>query len=72
MRTSELPEICTPEQVADYLGVSRNTIYRWCAERDIPSIKVRKVRRIQKCTLLKWIDDQERESCGISEKGAMN
>lgn len=59
MNTFDLPEICTPEQVADYLGVSRNTIYRWCAEGDIPSIKVRKVRRIKKSSLMKWLEDRE-------------
>lgn len=59
MNTFDLPEICTPEQVAEFLGVSRNTIYRWCAEGDIPSIKVRKVRRIKKSSLMKWLEDRE-------------
>ncbi|QUL57527.1 helix-turn-helix domain-containing protein [Paenibacillus tritici] len=63
MRFEDLPEICTPDQVADYLGVTRNTVYRWCKEGDIPSIKVRKVRRIQKSTLIDWIAKQERASC---------
>ncbi|MEK3699306.1 MULTISPECIES: helix-turn-helix domain-containing protein [unclassified Paenibacillus] len=63
MRSEDLPEICTPEQVADYLGVTRNTVYRWCKEGDIPSIKVRKVRRIQKSTLIDWIEKQEKASC---------
>lgn len=62
MNTLDLPEICTPEQVADYLGVSRNTIYRWCAEGDIPSIKVRKVRRIKKSSLMKWLEDRENDA----------
>ncbi|KAA1181068.1 helix-turn-helix domain-containing protein [Paenibacillus sp. B2(2019)] len=59
--------MCKPEEVAEYLGVTRNTIYRWCNEGDIPSIKVRKVRRIQKSTLLAWIEEQERASCLSSE-----
>jgi len=63
MKIADLPEICTPDQVAEYLGVTRNTIYRWCNDGDIPSIKVRKVRRIQKSTLLDWIAEQERASC---------
>lgn len=62
MSAVDLPEICTPEQVADYLGVSRNTIYRWCADGDIPSIKVRKVRRIKKSSLMKWIEKREQEA----------
>ncbi|OME07903.1 MULTISPECIES: helix-turn-helix domain-containing protein [Paenibacillus] len=63
MELTNLPEICTPEQIAEYLGVTRNTVYRWCKEGDIPSIKVRKVRRIQKSTLIHWIAEQERASC---------
>lgn len=62
MELSNLPEICTPEQVAKYLGVTRNTVYRWCGDGDIPSIKIRKVRRIQRSTLITWIAEREQAS----------
>lgn len=62
MEISSLPEICTPEQIAKYLGVARSTVYAWCASGDIPSIKIRKVRRIQKSTLQEWMAEQERAS----------
>jgi excisionase family DNA binding protein len=58
-----MPELLKPDEVAAYLGVSRNTIYRWCKSGDIESIKVRKTLRIQKSTLIDWIAEQERASC---------
>lgn len=63
LKADDLPELLKPEEVADYLGVSRNTVYRWCRSGDIESIKVRKIIRIQKSTLLHWIAEQERASC---------
>ncbi|MNC50994.1 Helix-turn-helix domain protein [compost metagenome] len=63
MNSSDLPEICTPDQVAEYIGVSRNTIYAWCNSGDLESIKIRKVRRIRKTTLLAWLDEREKASC---------
>lgn len=63
LKTSTLPEFLKPEEVAAYLGVSRNTIYRWCRSGDIESVKVRKTLRIQKSKLLHWIAEQERASC---------
>lgn len=59
----DLPDFLKPDEVAAYLGVSRNTIYRWCKAGDIESIKVRKTLLIQKSTLLDWIAEQERASC---------
>ncbi|MEK3864746.1 helix-turn-helix domain-containing protein [Paenibacillus sp. FSL R5-0636] len=63
MEIETLPEICTPEEVAEYLNVARSTIYAWCASGDLPSIKMRKVIRIRKAALLEWIAEHERASC---------
>ncbi|MEK5415851.1 helix-turn-helix domain-containing protein [Paenibacillus sp. FSL L8-0708] len=63
MEIANLPEICTPEQVAEYLSVARSTIYAWCASGELPSIKIRKVLRIRKAALLEWIAEHERASC---------
>ncbi|WP_375105306.1 helix-turn-helix domain-containing protein [Paenibacillus sp. RS8] len=59
---NKLPEFLKPDEVAAYLGVSRNTVYRWCKAGEIESVKVRKTLRIQKTTLLGWIAKQERAS----------
>lgn len=64
---NNLPNFLKPDEVATYLGVSRNTVYRWCKAGDIESVKVRKTLRIQKSTLLEWIAKQERASCASPE-----
>ncbi|WP_438498066.1 helix-turn-helix domain-containing protein [Paenibacillus sp. IHBB 3054] len=64
MESVNLPEICTPDEVADYLNVARSTVYAWCQSGDIPSIKLRKVRRIRKAALMEWIAEKERASYG--------
>ncbi|MEK5419421.1 helix-turn-helix domain-containing protein [Paenibacillus sp. FSL L8-0708] len=64
---NDLPSFLKPDEVAAYLGVSRNTVYRWCKAGDIESVKVRKTLRIQKSTLLGWIDKQEKASCVLAD-----
>jgi excisionase family DNA binding protein len=41
----ELPSLYTPNQVADYLHVSRGTIYSMISRNEIDSIKVGRNRR---------------------------
>lgn len=59
MQTDLLPDILSVKQVADYLSVSRNTVYSWTNSGDLPSFKAGNTRRIRKEALLKWIQDKE-------------
>lgn len=54
-----MPDLLTVQQAADYLGVSKNTVYSWCNSGDLPSFKVGNTRRIRKTTFLTWIDSLE-------------
>lgn len=60
IRESELPEFLKPHEVAEFLGVSRNTIYRWCKSGELEKVKVRNTLRIKKSTLLSWVTARER------------
>lgn len=64
LKLDNLPEIMSVEQVAQYLGTSRQTIYNWCGTKDIPSFKVGNTRRIRKSVMLVWIERQEKEATG--------
>lgn len=58
----DLPDMLTVQQAADFLQVSKNTMYTWCNTGELPSFKAGNTRRIRKAQLLGWLEkpDQER------------
>jgi excisionase family DNA binding protein len=57
----DLPDIISVQQVADFLGVSKNTLYSWCNTGELTSFKIGNTRRIRKSVLLNWIEQKERQ-----------
>jgi len=51
-------EILTLEEVALYLRLKPQTIYRWAQEKRIPAVKLGKEWRFRKSILDRWIDEQ--------------
>lgn len=51
-------EILTIEEVAAYLRLTPQTIYKWAQEKRIPAVKLGKEWRFRKSILDRWIDDQ--------------
>lgn len=51
-------EILTLEEVAHYLRLKPQTIYKWAQERRIPAVKLGKEWRFRKSILDRWLDDQ--------------
>jgi excisionase family DNA binding protein len=51
-------EILTLEEVARYLRLKPQTIYRWAQEKRIPAVKLGKEWRFRKSILDRWLDDQ--------------
>ena len=51
-------EILTLEEVAAYLRLTPQTIYKWAQERRIPSVKLRKEWRFRRSILDRWLDEQ--------------
>ncbi len=52
-----MQKIMTVDQVARYLGVVPDTIYRRARRGEIPAVKMGKVWRFPKATLEKWLND---------------
>ncbi|MNW46964.1 Helix-turn-helix domain protein [compost metagenome] len=54
-----LPDILTPQQVANYLGISRKKVYELCQLKQehggLSSFTIGKSRKVEKSVLLKWI-----------------
>lgn len=51
-------EILTLEEVAHYLRLKPQTIYKWAQEKRIPAVKLGKEWRFRKSVLDRWLDDQ--------------
>ena len=61
MSDTKLPqdhEILTLEEVARYLRLKPQTIYRWAQEKRIPAVKLGKEWRFRKSILDRWLDEQ--------------
>ena len=53
-------EIMTLEEVALYLRLKPQTIYKWAQEKRIPAVKLGKEWRFRKSVLDRWFDEQMR------------
>ena len=51
-------DILTLEEVAAYLRLTPQTIYKWAQEKRIPAAKLGKEWRFRKAIIDKWLDDQ--------------
>ncbi|MGH7700378.1 MAG: helix-turn-helix domain-containing protein [Gemmatimonadales bacterium] len=51
-------EILTIEEVAAYLRLTPQTIYKWAQEKRLPAVKLGKEWRFRKSILDRWLDAQ--------------
>ena len=54
----QLPQenLLTPKSLAEMLGVSLQTIYRWSSEASIPKLKIRGSIRFRPSEINKWLE----------------
>ena len=57
-----MQKVLTVDQVARYLGVVPDTIYRRARRGEIPAVKMGKIWRFPKETLDKWLNDTALEA----------
>jgi excisionase family DNA binding protein len=50
-------EVLSPDQLAEYLGCGRTTVYELLRERRIPSFTVGRLRRIRRCDVERYVSD---------------
>lgn len=59
LKLEQLPDILTPQLVADYTGVSRRRIYEFCQHGELKSFTIGTSRKIRKSSLIAWLAQQE-------------
>lgn len=52
----------TTKEVAEYLGVSVDSIYKMVREKEIPHFRVRRTILFSKKAIDSWVEQQEQES----------
>ncbi len=45
------------DEIADYLGIKRDTVYKWIAEKDMPANKIGRLWKFKKDEVDGWIRD---------------
>ncbi|WP_059050026.1 helix-turn-helix domain-containing protein [Paenibacillus senegalimassiliensis] len=62
-KVEDLPDVCSPQVVADFLGLSRDTVYELCQlsidHGGLPSYTIGASRKIDLDDLLKWKENQK-------------
>jgi excisionase family DNA binding protein len=56
--TDRYNDIMTIEEVAEYLRLTPQTIYKWAQEKRIPATKLGKEWRFRKSIIDRWLDDK--------------
>lgn len=56
--TNSLPIVLTPMDIAEVLGISRNTAYQVVHSRGFPSFKIGKQYRVSRDKFLSWLDSE--------------
>ena len=57
MRKTRFSRLMSIEELADYLGLKKQTIYNWLHQKKISGIKIGKVWRFDRRELEKWLRD---------------
>ena len=52
------PELITIDEVAAYLRLTPQTIYKWAQEKRIPAVKLGKEWRFRRSVIDRWFDEQ--------------
>ncbi|WP_068779629.1 helix-turn-helix domain-containing protein [Paenibacillus sp. GM2] len=62
-RLEDLPDLLTPQQVADYIGISRKRVYEFCQLKEsaggLVSFLIGKSRKIEKQEMVRWLDSMK-------------
>ena len=55
MKKKRIPRLMSVEELADYLGLQKQTIYNWLHQRKISGIKMGKVWRFDRKYIDEWL-----------------
>ena len=63
-KKAKAPRLMSVDELADYLGLQKQTIYNWLHQKKISGIKIGKVWRFDRKYIDNWLKD-----CGKNKNG---
>jgi len=54
-------ELLSTEETAEFLGISKNTLYEWIVQKRIPHIKVGRLVKFKRDDLDEWLKKRKKE-----------
>jgi excisionase family DNA binding protein len=70
---TELPPFMSPEQLADYCGVSINTVYRWRKYSQGPvATRMGKHLRFARADVIAWLEGQREQPRNVKAEPGVN
>jgi excisionase family DNA binding protein len=60
-RKAGIPSLLSVEELAEYLGLKKQTIYNWLNQGKISGIKIGKVWRFDKADIERWLRECKRQ-----------
>lgn len=61
-----MDDILTVQEIAEYLKVSRTTVWRWCNEGQLPAFKIGRSWRIHRTELEKIVGQRLKETGNLA------
>ena len=59
-RKKKYPSLLTVEELADYLGLKKQTIYNWLHAKKLRGLKIGKVWRFERSMIDEWLKKMEK------------
>ncbi|MCM8786886.1 MAG: helix-turn-helix domain-containing protein [Candidatus Omnitrophica bacterium] len=64
MRRQNISKLMNVDELAEYLGLKKQTIYNWLSKKKISGIKIGKVWRFDKNYINKWLKECSKTNNG--------
>jgi len=55
MKKTNIPKLMNVDELAQYLGLRKQTVYNWLHQKKISGIKIGKVWRFERAEIEKWL-----------------
>lgn len=60
------------DEIGDYLGIKRDTVYKWISEKGMPAHKIGRLWKFKKDQVDKWVESGDAETPSSNDSEGKN